>query len=425
MPIRDTVIFILFFASLFLSLRNPVHGVILYALVSYLNPHRLTWGPAYNLQMALGIAVCTIVGIVFYKGEKKLVVTNVLICMLLLWGWASMGWFNSLNPIEYVVEWKRFTKIILMTVITVVLIKNKKDLRYLYLVIIFSIGFYDIKGVIWFLKGGTGMLAGPENSFFEGNNGLGMAINMVWPLFLMMARIEKNKWIRRALLVFFFVTPLGIIAGDSRASALTLVATAFFLIMQEKKKFYYLTASLIIIIATIPFVPETWYQRMETIGNYTADRSAMGRINAWQACWNIAKDNPLVGGGFRAMTPETFYRYAPNPEDFHDAHSIYFESLGETGFPGFFLFLCLLGSTSVSLIRTSRQSKQLQDGVFLNNLAKGTLLGLAGYMVNGAFVGMAFFDLLYQYVGLSISLKIILEKEKSNASLNEKIAIAS
>ena len=32
--------------------------------------------------------------------------------------------------------------------------------------------------------------------------------------------------------------------------------------------------------------------------------------------------------------PEMFARYAPDPDDVHDAHSIYFEVLGEHGFVG-------------------------------------------------------------------------------------------
>ena len=67
----------------------------------------------------------------------------------------------------------------------------------------------------------------------------------------------------------------------------------------------------------------------------------MGRINAWHVGWNMALDRPLTGGGLNAFTRETFARYAPNPYDFHDAHSIYFEVMAEHGFIGFTMFMLL------------------------------------------------------------------------------------
>ena len=48
-----------------------------------------------------------------------------------------------------------------------------------------------------------------------------------------------------------------------------------------------------------------------------------------------------MGGGFGTFRPELFERFAPNPQDFHDAHSIYFEVLAEQGFVGLAFFLLL------------------------------------------------------------------------------------
>ncbi len=85
---------------------------------------------------------------------------------------------------------------------------------------------------------------------------------------------------------------------------------------------------------------------MWTIRDYQEDSSSMGRINAWHFAANLAADRPVVGGGFQVFTPELFQKYAPNPTDFHDAHSIYFESLAEQGYVGLALFV-LIGVTRI------------------------------------------------------------------------------
>ena len=53
----------------------------------------------------------------------------------------------------------------------------------------------------------------------------------------------------------------------------------------------------------------------------------------------------VTGGGFETFKGDLFEIYAPNPDDVHDAHSIYFEVLGEHGFIGLTLFLLLAFAT--------------------------------------------------------------------------------
>ena len=60
----------------------------------------------------------------------------------------------------------------------------------------------------------------------------------------------------------------------------------------------------------------------------------MGRINAWHTAFNLAKDR-VTGGGFDTFQGPTFRKYAPEPENVHAAHSIYFQVLGDHGFIGF------------------------------------------------------------------------------------------
>ncbi|MDX9964233.1 putative O-glycosylation ligase, exosortase A system-associated [Desulfobacter postgatei] len=416
---RDFIVLVFFIASIPISFLNPVRGVLCYALVSYLNPHRLTWGFAFSLPIAKVIALATLAGYLFYNGDKALPKTREIILLTILWALAFIGWPMALNPSGYVAELQRFSKILLMIYMTVCLIKTKEDLRLLMLIIALSIGFYTVKGGVWGLRGGSGWVRGPAGTFFGDNNEMGMVINMAWPLFLFIAYTEKNKWMGLALRCCFWIAPLTVVLTKSRGAALAMAVTGSVLFMRVKNKVLILLIGSALFFAFIPFVPQEWYSRMRTVETYEQDASAMGRINAWHAAWNMAVDRPLTGGGLRAFTGWTIYKYAPNPNDFHDVHSIYFEILGELGFPGIAVYLSLIAAVLLKLRVIKNRARYISDGAFYINYSNAITLGLVAYLTNGLTLGLAYFDLFYQYVGITVSLYILLQRDIYMQSQND------
>jgi len=156
-------------------------------------------------------------------------------------------------------------------------------------------------------------------------------------------------------------------------------------------------------------MPVEWQDRMLGITHYQQDGSAMGRINAWWMAFNLAKDHPLVGGGFGTFRTAMFAIYAPNPDDFHDAHSIYFEVLGEHGFIGLGLFVSLGALALRTGGKIIRQCRGIADLQWIANLASMLQASLIGYFVGGAFLGLAYFDFYYQLVALIVVLRVLVE----------------
>jgi probable O-glycosylation ligase (exosortase A-associated) len=155
---------------------------------------------------------------------------------------------------------------------------------------------------------------------------------------------------------------------------------------------------------------------MFSIEQYRTDPSALGRINAWHVAVNVAKSH-LFGGGFRTFTKEVFLVYAPNPTDVHDAHSIYFEVLGEQGFPGLLIFLAILLTTLWRLERLRRRWPKDSTRRWIRDLAEMLQFGLLGYMFGGAFLGLAYFDLPYYLVVSSILLEFIAERQPATVAV--------
>jgi probable O-glycosylation ligase (exosortase A-associated) len=154
---------------------------------------------------------------------------------------------------------------------------------------------------------------------------------------------------------------------------------------------------------------------MYTIDTYETDYSAMGRVNAWRFAANVAMDRPLIGGGFQVFSARWFAVYAPDPNDVHDAHSIYFEVLGEQGFVGLFLFLTLLFLTWRSckfMIQLARRDDDLSWAADLGRMCQVSLIA---YSSAGAFVGLAYFDFYYSIIALVVIAKLIVLERVASA----------
>ena len=67
---RDIAITALILGALPFVLRRPQLGVLMYVWISVMNPHRLTWGFAYELPFAQILAVATLVGVLLTREAK-------------------------------------------------------------------------------------------------------------------------------------------------------------------------------------------------------------------------------------------------------------------------------------------------------------------------------------------------------------------
>ena len=156
-------------------------------------------------------------------------------------------------------------------------------------------------------------------------------------------------------------------------------------------------------------LPERVFHRVDELQNYEAEGSANQRLQAWTVAWNLALDYPLTGAGFRFEYAEDDARWMQYASEKYSwalhtstaAHSIYFQILGQHGFVALFLFLILLLGTLISLQSTKARAQLRRETEWIANYASGIQIGMIGYMVSGAFLNSAYFDLAYIYIALS------------------------
>jgi len=281
--------------------------------------------------------------------------------------------------------------------------QSRKYIFQLLTMITLSIAYFGVKGGIFTLiNGGSFLVLGPKGSQIEDNNTLALALIMIVPMLVYLSKYATKKWMRWLLIASCFLCGFSILGSQSRGALLASSAMILFLMMKSQKKLIMAGVLILFIPILVSFMPSHWFERMNTIQTYQEDASAMGRINAWYFAYNLAKDRPFVGGGFETFRPGLFERYAPNPDDYHDAHSIYFEALGEQGFVGLFLFLSILGLTWTTSQKTQKLAKNNPDLKWAKDLAAMIQVSLIGYVVGGTFLGVAYFDLFYSLVAILV-----------------------
>lgn len=391
---------------------RPHVGVLTWSWVGYMNPHRLCWGFAVSLPAAQMVALPTLLGLIFSREPKKIPWTpvTVLLGLFVLWGAVTSPF--GVNPDEVWGEWQRVVKVQLMVFVTLMVMGTRERLHALVWVIVISIGFFGFKGGLFTLAGGGQGLMGPRGSYIAGNTTLGLAMTMTLPLMWYLRLQTQKQWIRLGLLGAMGLTALAILGSHSRGALLAIGAAGFFLWLKSRHKAMLAVLGLLMLPVAFVMMPQEWRDRMATISDYQNDKSSMGRINAWGFALNAIKDRPIMGVGYQGFTPEAFQRWAPDPTDWHDAHSIYFEVLGEQGIPGLLIFAAILWLTWRNAGAVLRLARGDPDWLWAYDMAAMIQVSLVAYMVGGAFLGLGYWDMPYTLAAILVLLRRLLEQAK-------------
>lgn len=403
---RDFLLVLIVLGSLPVIFVRPHVGILVWTWLSFMSPHRLTWGMAAELRVALIVGLATIIAWLLSRENKRLPSSVAVYVLFAFTIWVIVSTFFALVPEFAWQKLDQILKIIGMTLVAMCLMHGRSRIEQLTWITVLSLGFYGVRGGIFaILTGGNYRVFGPPDTFISDNNQLALALVMTLPLMRYCQIATRNSLVKHGMWGVIGLTLIAIIATYSRGGLLALGAMLGFLWLKTPHRLVTGSAMGAVLALALMFAPQSWYDRMASISNYKQDESVLGRFDAWTFAWRIALDRPLVGGGPRAFyDSELFLSYVPEAPQGRNAHSIYFEVLGETGFVGLGLFFLLGISAFWAASRVIRMTRNCPDLQWAKNLAAMTQVSMVGYATAGAFLNLGFFDLYYTIIAIIVLL---------------------
>ena len=400
---RDIIVLLIVVVGCLYALRRPWIGVMLWTWISILNPHRYSWGIAYDAPVAAMAALATFVGLLL-TGDRRdnPLKTGAVTCLLIFMLWMTLSWLLGMDREGDYAQWNKVMKIDLMVLVGLVLLHSKKHILALAWVSAGSLMLLGAKGGVYMLTTGTEFRVwGPPGTFIEDNNEFGLALVMTIPLLRFLQLQLHQRWARHAMTMAILLCAASIFGTYSRGALLAVIAMSLMYWWRSRgNKIIGGVAIVLTALTLVSFMPEHWADRMNTITSYQEDGSAQGRLAAWSAAWGIALDHPL-GVGFNQVRQDLFNTYSHNPgAGARAAHSIYFQVLGNHGFVGLGLFMLIWAITWRHAGWLRKHAEAIPEARWCADLGAMVQVSLIGYLVGGAFLSLSYFDLPYNVMAM-------------------------
>ncbi len=418
----DVFVLIIYVIIVFYAITRPYVAFAGYIWVDTFRPNNITYGflAGKPLSMIMVLVCLTSFVINFNKLRKPVgVMTPLLIILFSLW--ITYTTFDSYFPFYAWFKWNFAMTTLVMTLLLLFVITSKEQLEFCLIALAISISYFVLAAGLKSLAGGGGygrvLVSSGGNSGIGESSTLAMVSVMLLPILLflqkhtlLLSQYKQYKFFWRGAML---VTLASVIGTQARTGLVALVVFVGIYVMKSKNKFRNIfLVSLISIITLAFFVSEDWKQRMDTMNNVENEGSAMGRIYVWRWTWEFVKENP-AGGGFNAYLANST-DYALGFSDIPGVgkkakafHSIYFETLGEHGYFGLFLFLSLIFCAWQINRSLLKDKNETNTDPWVQDLAMTFNHCLLIYCVAGAFIGVAFLPILYYFIAFSVSLKKI------------------
>jgi O-antigen ligase len=211
-----------------------------------------------------------------------------------------------------------------------------------------------------------------------------------------------------------------ILLTQSRGAFVALVATVCIGVMITRRRGRALGTLLVLTVLSVPFVPDSAWQRFGNLKNVSTERGMVGvdeegsaqqRYQTLQVALRVAQEHPITGIGpmmYAEVGPiygRAMATQYPLARNVRDPHNTFLRLSTELGIPGLLLFVAMM--TTV-LTRAWRQSTVLLNrGEPAGQVFRLMMLGLFAYLLAGLFSSIPYINVLYMMIALLGSLSVL------------------
>nr|WP_086938876.1 putative O-glycosylation ligase, exosortase A system-associated [Thaumasiovibrio occultus] len=420
---RDLLFLALQLPMIYFALRRHYIALALWVWTGFFVPvhwlHNLGESVSYNSLYA-GL---TLLSLLFSSPKPKQFFSFTFVIIACFWLLTTItSYLGISNQVLMWTSWSNFTKVMIITVCTAAIVRERREFNLIIWMIALSVGFYGfVEGLKFLASLGGHRIKGPTGHLIEDNNHLAAALCMTLPLMVYLMGETKTKLIKLGLMGVCAICVLAILGTHSRGGLIGLIVVGGYFWLKSNQKILSLIAIILVGSVAIQLLPERWFNRMDTIETAAVDdKSFAGRLNAWKIHTLIALDRPLTGGGFKAaevseiwisksadLDRVDFFETPPPGERGKAAHSIYFQVLGDHGFIGFGMFMTVIGITVLKLSVIQRRGRRSPEVKWMSSLSKMLLLSIIAYCTTGAALSLAYFEFFWILVALTAALYFV------------------
>jgi len=213
----------------------------------------------------------------------------------------------------------------------------------------------------------------------------------------------KNYWVLGAVGIIVFCLILVL----ARQAWLGFLVGSIFLVYFWEKKFLWIIPIVLVFIFVLS--PQKYKTRIESMTDIKSDRSLQERQIVWKGGWEIFKDYPITGCGYKCVDKiHSRYRDPSGAIGINRGmHSNIMQLLVDTGIVGFVAWLSIWVAYFIEIFKRRQvlaidETQSDKKGMLL-----GSSVGVLGFLVGGFFES-SFYDsevvmLVYFIMGLSLS----------------------
>lgn len=443
---RD-LFFLAFLGVFFLmGFRRPFLLVAVYAYIDIVSPQRLSYFLLNSIPISF-IAFAAMVGAWLVMDDKK-------DCrfsarqglMLVLLAWCGYTTINADFPVEALTKWNWVWKAIIAGVFLPLVLRTRLRIEAMTVFMILCASTIIINGGLKTALSGGGygvlnLMVDNNSGLYEGSIISCVAISLI-PLILWLAKhgtIFPPDWkVKAFCYCLCFACLLMPIGTEARTGLICIVVLAGLMLIRSPRRFVYGPLMLFAALVSIPFLPASFTQRMQTIENHQGDESASTRVAVWMWTLDYVKDHP-GGGGFDNYLQNSFTYVARSvvtdsggsrletrivTDKGRAYHSAYFELLGEQGYFGFAVWalihlICFIRTESIRRFYRKRDGPQ---EAWISPFALALQQGHIIYMIGSLFVGIAYQPFIFMMLALQIGLDTYLTRKRKAAARQDLAA---
>ena len=323
--------------------------------------------PAGAPLMALGL-----VGLVFQREKLRMPAWLILFGMFV--GWCALGLLLTKFPDVVLTNLIELAKRFLIALVAVNALRSRAHIRFFVVFYLGCYALYPIRGTLidYFIVGSTLNGRAVWNYEYSNPNSLAAISLLVLALVTVVLAGRYDFGSKLAAAAGFVALPLIVLLTQSRAAFVALTVAVFVALLGQKQR-----ARSFLIVGAIGAValvsmPQGALDRVKSLRNATGtderdlkqlndDGSANQRWNIWLIGVNVIKTHIFAGAGIGAYplahSAESRNLRYKGGRGRRDPHSTYMGVMGETGLPGFLLFISTFAAVVTDSVRVRRRAR--------------------------------------------------------------------